>query len=133
MPSCSPRESVYVATGAALGGVLRHIITRGSSTPRRALVRVAAVNLAGSFAFGTVSAASKNGILSSNMGAALSAGFCGGLTTFSSFVGGVWEEGRTGAWCWAIGYVTFSCLLGVGGVAGGHQVVRNLQKWTKSR
>lgn len=82
---------IYIAVGSALGGVVRYLCmaccTRllGERFPWGTLV----VNLTGSFILGGIFGAGilpSDGVLSLERLHALSAvGFCGGLTTFSTF------------------------------------------------
>lgn len=82
------RLTLYVAIGAALGGVARLGLTTwlqqraGADFPAGTLV----VNLTGSFLLGLiVRAALQSTAVSPEMRALLTTGFCGGYTTFSTF------------------------------------------------
>lgn len=122
------KKALYVAVGAGMGGVLRHMVTGGTVGMAGSLIRVCAVNVTGSFVLGGVNAMKRSGRLRPEIAGGLGAGFCGGLTTFSTFVGGVLEGGREGKVSLVVGYVLLSFLLGVGGVAGGEWVGNALLK-----
>lgn len=122
------RKALCVAIGAAVGGVLRHAVTGGAVGMAGSMFRVCAVNVAGSFVLGGVNAMTRSGRLRAELVGGLGAGFCGGLTTFSTFVGGVLEGGRERRGGLVVGYVVLSFLLGVGGVAGGEWVGNALLK-----
>ena len=84
---------LLVAAGAAVGAPIRYLVDRWV---QQRLVPVFpwgtfAVNVAGSLLLGWVAAAAAHGALSVPAVALLGAGFCGGLTTFSSFG---WETHR---------------------------------------
>lgn len=78
---------LLVAAGAAIGAPLRYVVDRivqrriGSTFPLGTLT----VNVAGSFVFGLVMAAALAGRASAEVVAAVGFGFCGGLTTYSTF------------------------------------------------
>jgi CrcB protein len=82
------RLTLYVAIGAALGGVARLGLTTwvqqraGADFPAGTLV----INLTGSFLLGLiVRSALQSTAVSPEMRALLTTGFCGGYTTFSTF------------------------------------------------
>lgn len=110
---------LLVAAGAALGAPLRHVVDRalrarlGAAFPWGTL----AVNVAGSFLLGVLTAAA--GRFDPAVVAGLGAGFCGALTTYSTF--GLETvrlvEGRARAA--ALGYVAVSALGGVLAAAAG--------------
>lgn len=82
------RLFVYVAIGAALGGVARLALSgfvqqrAGADFPAGTLV----INLTGSFLLGVlIRYALQSASVSPEMRAMLTTGFCGGYTTFSTF------------------------------------------------
>lgn len=83
------------------------------------------VNLAGSFLIGLFFAlAEKNGILSPAMNLFLITGFCGGLTTFSSFADDVYLLLLQRHWLVFVLYAGLTFMLGLAMVCLGRWVVR---------
>lgn len=73
---------VTLAAGA-LGAVLRFLVARAFAT--RAVWAVLVVNVVGSAIGGAVLALAERGSMSADIRLILLTGFCGGLTTFSTF------------------------------------------------
>jgi CrcB protein len=111
---------VLVAIGAALGAPARYLTDR--AVQRRALGTrpwgTMTVNVAGSFVLGVVASAAGTGGWSALVGT----GFCGALTTYSTFgyetLHLTMRGDRAGAW-WNIGISTF---VGVAAAALGWSV-----------
>lgn len=83
------------------------------------------VNTLGCFLIGLfLGMLEKNHLLSSNEGALLITGFCGGFTTFSAFADEIWRLGAKGDWWASILYLSISVILGVLCVWGGRALVR---------
>lgn len=121
-------EAIAVAGGAAIGGVVRHLATGGATSLRASLLRVCAVNVAGSFALGAAARLQRGGAISPRAALAVSAGFCGGLTTFSTFASGGWAALREEHPALAVLYMCSSCVLGVCAVACGEVVAGRVLK-----
>lgn len=110
------RQAILVAVSSGAGGALRFLVGRwiqalvGGAPPLATLV----VNLVGCGVIGYVSGlSSRQGALSPATALMLTAGFCGGFTTFSAFA---WENLqllRTGSPGTAIAYMLASVGLGV--------------------
>jgi CrcB protein len=98
-----------VAAGAGVGAVLRFLAAHhfDGRWPWGTLV----VNTAGSFLLGAFSAM----VLSGSLAAALGAGFCGGLTTYSAFAVQTQQRG------WGLGaaYAATTIVLALVACAGG--------------
>lgn len=113
-------EVFPLAAGAALGGTLRHQLTRHASSFKISLLRICAINTAGSFLLGATQSLHARHVIPKHVASALGTGFCGGFTTFSTFAallldsGGVHERPVL-----AGGFASLSCFLGVLGVALG--------------
>jgi CrcB protein len=85
---------LLVALGGAAGAVLRYLAGHLGDTPRQVPWGTVAVNLVGSFVLGVVVSAGTDGLGYDLAGL----GFCGALTTYSSFAVQVHERGaRLGA------------------------------------
>jgi CrcB protein len=79
--------ALLVAVGAALGALARHLTQHVLATrrPSKFPWAVLAVNLVGSLLLGAVLAAAQDGGLSDQLATGLGVGFCGALTTYSTF------------------------------------------------
>ena len=115
--------AVWVALGAVVGAVLRFGADRAAVRRRGAgtVVGILAVNVVGSLVLGLVLGARD---VSPAVVALVGTGFCGTLTTFSTFGSDVVrlvEERRVGR---AVAYLAGSLLLGVGAAAIGYTIVR---------
>ncbi|SCX42954.1 CrcB protein [Klenkia marina] len=115
--------ALWVALGAVAGAVLRFGADRVAVRWRGAgsVVGILVVNVVGSLVLGAVLGARD---LSPAVVALVGTGFCGTLTTFSTFAYDVVrlvEERRVGR---ALGYLTGSVLLGVGAATIGYVAVR---------
>ena len=103
-----PELALLVALGAAVGAPVRyaagHLLDRG--LPDRLPWGTLAVNLVGSFVLGTLVGAA----VDAHPMALLGVGFCGGLTTYSSFAVQAVGAGRRGGAAYAVLTVA-GCLL----------------------
>lgn len=81
--------SVFIGSG--IGGVMRYLAAAGMQTALGDSQQwmlpwsTMAVNLIGSFCFGLIFGLGMSGTVSREWRLALTTGFCGGLTTFSTF------------------------------------------------
>ncbi len=103
--------ALLVALGAALGAPARYLVglhLRGR-TPATATAATLLVNVVGSFVLGLCVAAGVSGSWLALVGT----GFCGALTTFSSFALEVWEAWVDGERRNAVANVVLSLGLGV--------------------
>ncbi|MCC7109865.1 MAG: fluoride efflux transporter CrcB [Deltaproteobacteria bacterium] len=90
---------LLIAAGGALGTLLRYGVSVWLSAPARAFpAHTLAVNAIGCFVLSLIAGLTLKGLsLSADVRLALSVGFCGGLTTYSSVnqeVIALFEEGR---------------------------------------
>lgn len=96
-------SALLVALGAAVGAPLRYLV--GLALDRRVPWGTLTVNLVGSFVLGLLVGEAIEG----RPYALLGIGFCGGLTTYSSFAvqsvgsGQSGQSGRSGRRSWAVG------------------------------
>jgi fluoride exporter len=119
----------YVAIGSALGGAARFLLSAaiqqktGSSFPTGTLI----VNVTGSFILGVVIRyALASPSFTPELRAFLTAGFCGGYTTFSTFsfeAAGLLESGEYRR---AATYMVLSVGLALLGTFGGFAVAREM-------
>lgn len=117
-------DTLSVGLGAAFGGALRHICVCNAATLRASLARVCVVNVAGSFALGATQGLLRAGALHPRAALTLSAGLCGGLTTFSTLAAGALRAAREEGPRAAAAYALLSCALGVAAVVAGEEVAR---------
>ena len=76
------RNSAVVGLGASAGAALRYVTNEALAPRLRApIYGITFVNIAGCFLFGTIAATTKDPTTK----LALTTGFCGGLTTFSTY------------------------------------------------
>ena len=125
---------LWVATGSALGGLLRYVITRWTmNLSANFPFGTVLINVVGSFVigyFGTLTLQSGKYPASDNTRLFVMVGICGGFTTFSSFSLQTFDLLRTGAWGKAIANAVFSVLLCVGAVAVGHILAQqSVDRW----
>lgn len=113
--------ALYVALGAAVGAPLRYltdiVIQRrhDSVLPWGTL----AVNVVGSFLFGVIVALRRDGELSAAAVAGLGVGFCGALTTYSTFAYETLRLFDGGARSFALANVGISVAVGLGAASVG--------------
>ena len=81
-PDISWSTYLLVAVGGAVGAAVRHLAGHAWDRPERLPVGTIGVNLLGSLLLGVLTGASLGG----GVAAVAGAGFCGALTTYSSFV-----------------------------------------------
>jgi CrcB protein len=123
-----PRTYVAVAVGAALGGLCRYIITLyfvqrlGPGFPYGTLF----INVTGSFLIGFIIELAQTRVLGIGplVRIALTTGFLGGYTTFSSFAYEMFTLGSEREWSLAAVYGLGSVVLGVAACYAGMIVAR---------
>ncbi len=118
---------IAVAVGSALGGISRYLMSGAIQSrvvggfPLGTLV----VNVAGSFLLGAIMRHTLvNPTFSPTLRLFLTAGFCGGFTTFSTFSFETLELLQNGQGGRAMVYMLISVLTGLAAAAAGYSVVR---------
>ncbi|MDO5450131.1 MAG: CrcB family protein [Akkermansia sp.] len=122
------QTALFIGLGSFAGGVLRHLaglLVKSWAGPGAFPWHTLAVNLAGCLLLGALTGAFERGTaLHPDLRAALTAGLCGGFTTFSTFAGENLALLRQGAVLPAIGYAAASLLCGVLLFAAGYLAAR---------
>ena len=117
----------YVALGAALGGMLRYVLTvyvQGKAGPSFPLATLL-INISGSLLLGFLTAyIAETRVVGPQIGLLLTTGVCGGYTTFSTFTYETFGLLRSGEYGRAGLYVTLSFVLALAGVVGGMAAAR---------
>lgn len=114
-----------VFLGSGVGGALRYLTGVGLQALFGDGVRwmlpwsTFLVNVAGCFLFGLFFGLSLNYPMSKEIRLMLTTGFCGGLTTFSTFSYEILDLMGNGQYLTAAGYALISLLLGIGAAALG--------------
>lgn len=115
-----------IAVGGALGAVTRYFLavrlyeSLGVGFPWGTF----GVNIFGSFMLGAVLAlGEERGAFSPEVRAAITVGFLGGLTTFSTFIYENWNYLRDGEPLLMVAYTSLSFVLGMLSFSGGHAAI----------
>ena len=114
--------ALLVVLGAAVGAPLRYLTDLWVNSRHDSLVPwgTFVVNVVGSFVLGLVGGLAASGGASPQVVALLGTGFCGALTTFSTFGYETAVLARQGAWLYAAGNVLGSVVAGLAAVAAGY-------------
>jgi len=118
---------LIVFLGSGIGGVTRYTVQSwvAGSSPSIFPFGTFAVNIAGCFLIGLFYALGEKGnLLSPEWRMALTTGFCGGFTTFSTFAFENMNLLRTGDYVYFVSYILLSILLGIAGVFLGIALVK---------
>jgi len=120
------KTAFIIFAGSGLGGVLRYLVQKVfvdmgyTSFPAGTFV----VNIVGCFLIGLFTAlAEKNNLLTPEWRLALTTGFCGGFTTFSTFANENMNLLRNGDYFYFGIYIVLSIALGIAGVLLGSSLV----------
>jgi len=121
------KTALIIFAGSGLGGVLRYLVQKlfvdagYVNFPTGTFV----VNILGCFLIGLFNAlAEKNNLISTELRLALTTGFCGGFTTFSTFANENMNLLRNGDYTYFSLYIIFSVVLGIGAVLLGINTVK---------
>ena len=121
------KTALIIFTGSGIGGVLRYLIQKFFvdagyiNFPTGTFI----VNIVGCFLIGLFNAlAAKNNLISPELQLALTTGFCGGFTTFSTFGNENMNLLRNGDYGYFSLYIIFSVTLGIGAVILGSNTAK---------
>ena len=109
--------ALVVALGAAVGAPLRYLVDRAVQSRHRSVVPwgTLTVNVTASFVLGVVVGSAPSATLTALIGT----GFCGALSTYSTFSYETLQLGRSGPRPWAAVNVMLSLLAGLAAAALG--------------
>lgn len=113
---------LYVAIGGAIGSVARYLISRATQNAFATTLPVATliVNVLGCFIIGMLYAIfARHTNIDANLRLMLTVGFCGGFTTFSTFMNENFNLINSGNILTCALYIGISVALGFVGVWGG--------------
>lgn len=110
------RTLLYVGAGSFMGGSIRYLLIRSLSKTSISTFPLGtmAVNLGGCFLAGLVLGyLERNNMLNPNLSMFLMVGFCGGFTTFSSFIHDGFQMMKRGDFIQTSIYASASLLFGL--------------------
>ena len=116
-------ELIAVGFGCALGAVCRYLLENGFNNWTMDPISILVINCVGCFLMGLFTAIIERREPSKAMAKFMTTGFCGGLTTFSTFSADTYKLLQTNAWL-AIALVLASLFLGMLLYALGHRLPR---------
>lgn len=107
-----------VAAGSALGGTMRFVVARfiqEKASPSSFPFGTLAVNIIGCFMLGLIigAAAASSSTLSQRVFLFLTVGFCGGFTTFATFIGENYTLSASGDFLISAVYTAISLIAGL--------------------
>lgn len=120
------KDLLLVCMGSFFGGGARYLVSKvfqssvASTFPWHTLI----VNVVGCFLIGLLSGSSVGSQLSPPTKLVLVTGFCGGFTTFSTFMNENLLLGRDGSMLTPILYTFLSLALGLVAVIAGYQILK---------
>ncbi len=114
---------VWVALAGALGAVTRYAIGRAIGVTRFPWATLS-INISGSFALAAVFTVVVHRRISAELATAISVGFLGAYTTFSTFAWDTYDMGRTDRQAAATTYVVLSIVGGITAAWLGHLITR---------
>ncbi|GAB4056342.1 fluoride efflux transporter CrcB [Catellatospora paridis] len=117
---------LLVALGAAVGAPLRYLVDRAVQARHDAVFPwgTLTVNVAGSFVLGLLTGGALAGAVPGSVTALLGTGFCGALTTYSTFGYETLKLVESGAFGQAFANVAVSVATGVAAAAAGYALAQ---------
>jgi CrcB protein len=121
---------LFVIAGAMLGAPARYLTDRAIQRRHDTVFPwgTFTVNVAGCLVLGLVTGAATHGVVSTSATALVGVGFCGALTTYSTFAYETLRLTETGARLFAVANLTLSVVVGIGAMVLGSVVADAL--WT---
>ena len=119
------RNLLFVAAGGALGSCARYLLCRVAASVWPSPAGTLAVNLLGCLIIGLLlGVIERYQVLSPALVLLLVSGFCGGLTTFSTFSADATALLGSGRTLWAVAYVAVSVCAGIALTFAGRALVK---------
>lgn len=120
------KSLLFVFIGGGLGSSLRFFVSLWLNNEGIKWVPTMTVNVVGCLLLGAVLALNDKSQLSESLFLLLAVGFCGGLTTFSTFSAELYFLIKQTAYLQAIYYFLLSSVLGITAVLLSYQIARSL-------
>lgn len=120
------KSLLFVFIGGGLGSSLRFFVSLWLNNEGIKWVPTMTVNVVGCLLLGAVLALNDKSQLSESLFLVLAVGFCGGLTTFSTFSAELYFLIKQTAYLQAIYYFLLSSVLGITAVLLSYQIARSL-------
>lgn len=120
------KSLLFVFIGGGLGSCLRFAFSLWMNADQIKWIPTLAVNLIGCLLLGCILALNDKSQLQESLFLLLAVGFCGGLTTFSTFSTELYFLIKQAAYTQAILYFLLSSILGIIAVMISYQVVKNM-------
>lgn len=118
------KELLYVSIGSFFGGGMRYLVSKaiGSLVAIGLPLPTMIVNVVGCFLIGLWSGMASANNISPTAKLLLTTGFCGGFTTFSTFMNENLLLARGGQLVWALSYTILSLVLGLIALIVGYKI-----------
>ncbi len=120
------KSLLFVFLGGGLGSVLRFMVSVWMNTDQIKWIPTLTVNILGCLLLGSVLALNDKSQLQESFFLLLAVGFCGGLTTFSTFSAELYFLLKQAAYIQALLYFMLSSLLGVTSILISYQLVKSI-------
>jgi CrcB protein len=120
------KSLLFVFIGGGLGSCLRFAVSLWINTDEIKWIPTLAVNVVGCLLLGSLLALNDKSQLSESLFLLLAIGFCGGLTTFSTFSAELYFLLKQAAYVQATLYFFLSSILGITAVLLSYQMVKSI-------
>ncbi|WP_438962992.1 fluoride efflux transporter CrcB [Nonlabens sp.] len=118
------KQLILVFIGGGLGSVLRLLFSLWINSENFKWMPTLSVNILGCFLLGLFLAYSDKEFMNSSSYILLGVGFCGGLTTFSTFSLDLFKLTSSSEYGNAMLYISLTIILGYAAVYGGYHLIK---------
>jgi fluoride exporter len=121
------RAILFVGAGSCIGGISRYLLMRSLQTTffTNFPFGTAVVNISGCLLIGLFYGLfERGGLMNADLRLFLTVGFCGGFTTFSTFIHEDYAFLQNGSFFYATLYAAVSLVLGMGAAYFGHFLIK---------